>query len=61
MVNVFVNTTLDQSIIECVNNLLYVLTEQNITSIDKCNLVNSTTYNQMTEQYLQLINMINDL
>lgn len=58
MVNVFINTTLDNSLIEAINNLTYVLKEQNISSIDKCELVNEKTYNEVSTQYIDLLTLI---
>ena len=58
MVNVFINTTLDESIIDSINNLTYVLKEQNIKSIDKCELVNDKTYNELSKQYIDLLRLI---
>lgn len=56
MVNVFINSTLDKSIIELLTQLIYVLKENNITSISKCVLNKPDDYFNQAKLYINLFN-----
>ena len=58
MVNVFINTTLDKQVIELLNQLIYVLKENNITSISKCVLNKPNDYFEQANLYINLFNEI---
>ena len=58
MVNVFINTTLDKQVIELLNLLIYVLKENNITSISKCVLNKPNDYFEQANLYINLFNEI---
>lgn len=54
MVNVFINTTLDTQTIELLTQLVYVLKENNITSISKCVPNTPEDYFAQAELYINL-------
>ena len=58
MVNVFINTTLDETIVEFLNQFIYVLKENNISSISKCVEYDEETYNNEASNYLALFNTL---
>ena len=58
MVNVFINTTLDKETIEILSQLIYVLKENNITSISKCVLNKPEDYFAQANLYINLFEEI---